>query len=206
MIKVPGYEMGGILYTEEDIREKIKELGRQISKDYKGKQLTVIGILKGSIVFMADLIREIDADVVVDFMQVSSYGNSTKSSGNVRIKKDLESSPVGKHLLIVEDIIDTGNTLKYLRDTYLAGKNPKSVKIVTMLDKPSRRKADIQADYTGFTIDDLFVIGYGLDYAQQFRHLPYIAYLREVKEEAEVTEEAVAEVVEKAEAAADSAE
>lgn len=183
MINVPGYEIGGTLYTEEDIREKVRDLGRQISKDYKGKQLTVVGILKGSLVFMADLIREIDADVTVDFMEVSSYGNGTTSSGEIRIKKDMDSTPVGKNLLIVEDIIDTGNTLKYLKDVYLAGKNPKSIKIVTMLDKPSRRKADIKPDYSGFSIDDLFVIGYGLDYAQQFRHLPYIAYLKPVKKD-----------------------
>lgn len=177
MINVPGYKIGGILYSAEEIDEKVKELGRQISEDYRGKKITVVGILKGSFVFMADLIRAIDAEIEVDFMEASSYGDSTKSSGNVKIRKDMDSSPVGKNILIVEDIIDTGNTLKYLRDTYLAGKNPASVKIVTMLDKPARRTAEIEADYTGFSIEDLFVIGYGLDYAQKFRELPYIAYL-----------------------------
>ncbi len=173
--------MGGMLFSAEEISEKVKELGRRISEDYKGKKITAVGILKGSFVFMADLIRAIDTEVEVDFMEVSSYGNSTESSGNVMIRKDLDSSPAGKDILIVEDIIDTGNTLKYLRDTYLAGKNPASIKIVTMLDKPSRRTAGISPDYTGFSIDDLFVIGYGLDYAQKFRDLPYIAYLKEAE-------------------------
>ena len=181
MINVPGYKIGGILYSAEEIDEKVKELGRQISKDYRGKKITVVGILKGSFVFMADLIRAIDAEIEVDFMEASSYGDSTKSSGNVKIRKDMDSSPVGKNILIVEDIIDTGNTLKYLRDTYLAGKNPASVKIVTMLDKPARRTSEIEADYTGFSIEDLFVIGYGLDYAQKFRELPYIAYLEKTE-------------------------
>lgn len=181
MIKVPGYEMGGTLYSAEDIQGRVRELGRQISEDYKGKKLTVVGILKGSFVFMADLIRAIDADMEVEFMEVSSYGDSTTSSGLVRIKKDMDSSPEGRNILIVEDIIDTGNTLKYLKDTYLAGKNPKSVRIVTMLDKPSRRTADIKPDYSGFTVEDLFIVGYGLDYAQKFRQLPYIAYLKKIK-------------------------
>lgn len=178
MINVPGYEVGGILISEEEIRNKIRELGRKISEDYHGEKVTALGILKGSFVFMADLIREIDTDVEVEFMEVSSYGNATKSSGNIMIKKDLDSSPAGKHILIVEDIIDSGNTLKYLRDSYLSGKEAASVKIVTFLDKPSRRTADIQPDYTGFAIEDLFVVGYGLDYAQQFRQLPYIAWLK----------------------------
>ena len=183
MISVPGYEMGGILFSAEQIHERVRELGQQISEDYRGQSITVVGILKGSFVFMADLIREIDADVTVDFMEVSSYGNATKSSGNVKIKKDLDSSPAGRNILIVEDIIYSGNTLKYLRDTYLAGKGPASVRIVTLLDKPSRRTADVQVDYTGFQIEDLFVIGYGLDYAQQFRQLPYIAYLEESEQD-----------------------
>ena len=179
MISVPGYKVGGTLFTAEQIHEKVKELGRRISEDYRGETITAVGILKGSFVFMADLIREIDADIQVDFMEVSSYGNKTKSSGNIMIKKDMEIAPSGKNILIVEDIIDSGNTLKYLRDTYLAGKEAKSVKIVTFLDKPSRRKADIEPDYTGFRIEDLFVAGYGLDYAQHYRELPDIIYLLE---------------------------
>lgn len=179
MINVPGYKMGGVLFSEEQIAERVRELGRQISEDYKGKSILAVGILKGSLVFMADLVRAIDGDVEIDFMQTSSYGDSTKSSGNVRIKKDMDNAPAGQNILIIEDIIDTGNTLKYLKDVYLAGKNPESVRIVTLLDKPSRRKADIAADYVGFSVEDLFVIGYGLDYAQKFRQLPYIAYLEE---------------------------
>lgn len=182
MVKVPGYKMGGILFTEEEISARVKELGKQISEDYRGKNILVVGILKGSLVFMADLIRAIDEDVEIDFMQFSSYGDSMRSSGNVRIRKDMDSSPKGRNILIVEDIIDTGNTLKYLKDVYLAGKGAESIRIVTMLDKPSRRKADISPDYTGFRVEDLFVVGYGLDYAQKFRNLPYIAYLEETKE------------------------
>ncbi len=179
MINVPGYKVGGILYSAEEIQEKVKELGRRISEDYKGRPLTVVGILKGSFVFMADLIREIDADVQLDFIAAASYGNKTESSGEIQIKKDMDITPAGKDILIVEDIIDSGNTLKYLRDIYLAGKNAKSVKIATLLSKPSRRKVDIEPDYNGFVIDDLFVVGYGLDYAQQYRQLPYIAWLEE---------------------------
>ena len=181
MINVPGYELGGELLSAEAIKNRVAELGQQISADYEGKKLTVVGILKGSFVFMSDLIREIDGDVEIDFMEVSSYGNSTTSSGNVRIVKDMDVSPAGKNILIVEDIVDTGNTLKYLKDTFLKSKNPESVKIVTLLDKPARRKADIVPDYKGFTVEDLFIVGYGLDYAQQFRQLPYIAYLEETK-------------------------
>lgn len=181
VINVPGYEMGGQLLSAETIHDRVAELGKQISADYAGKKITVVGILKGSFVFMSDLIREIDGDVEIDFMEVSSYGNSTTSSGNVRIVKDMDVSPADKNILIVEDIVDTGNTLKYLKDTFLRSKNPESVKIVTLLDKPARRKADIVPDYCGFTVEDLFIIGYGLDYAQQFRQLPYIAYLKEKK-------------------------
>jgi hypoxanthine phosphoribosyltransferase len=157
-------------------------MGRRISEDYRGEKLTVVGILKGAFMFLADLIRELDMDVEVEFMQVSSYGNETRSSGNIMIKKDLEISAAGKNILIVDDIIDSGNTLKYLKETYLAGKGAKSVRVATFLDKPSRRTVAMQPDYTGFQIDDLFVIGYGLDYAQQFRQLPYIAYLTEKSE------------------------
>lgn len=181
MVNVPGYEMGGVLFDEQEIAERVRELGRQISEDYRGKTIFAVGILKGSLVFMADLIRAIDGDVEVDFMSLSSYGNATESSGNVRITKDMDTSPSGKNILIIEDIIDTGNTLKYLKDVYLAGKNAESVKIVTLLDKPSRRRADVHADYIGFEVDDVFIVGYGLDYAQKFRELPYIAYLEKME-------------------------
>ena len=130
---------------------------------------------------MADLIREIDADIELDFMIVSSYGNSTESSGNVKIEKDLDNSPSGKNILIVEDIIDTGNTLKYLKEQYFANKNAESVKIVTLLSKPARRTAGIEPDYVGFEIEDKFIIGCGLDYAEKYRQLPDIKHLVEEK-------------------------
>ena len=157
VINVPGYELGDVLLSAEQIHKRVAELGKQISADYAGKKITVVGILKGSLVFMSDLIREIDGDVEIDFMEVSSYGNSTTSSGNVRIVKDMDISPAGKNILIVEDIVDTGNTLKYLKDTFLKSKNPESVKIVTLLDKPARRGADIVPDYCGFTVGDVFI-------------------------------------------------
>lgn len=176
-INVPGYEVGGILLTEEEIKKRVKELGEQISADYAGKDILVVGVLKGSFVFMSDLIRAIDGNVTIDFIVASSYGNSTETSGDVEIKKDLDSSPRGKNVLIVEDIIDSGVTLKYLKEHYFAGKEAKSVKICTLLDKPARRKTDVVPEYSGFTVDDKFVIGYGLDYAEQFRQLPHITYL-----------------------------
>ncbi|MBQ2217893.1 MAG: hypoxanthine phosphoribosyltransferase, partial [Firmicutes bacterium] len=135
-------------------------------------------ILKGSVPFMADLMRAITLDVEMDFMSVSSYGSGTKTSGVVRILKDLDSDIAGKNVLIVEDIIDSGLTLAYLKE-YLAKRNPKSIKIVTMLSKPARRKADIEADYTGFVVDDKFIVGYGLDIDQKYRNLPYISWIKE---------------------------
>ncbi len=182
MIEVPGYEMGGILFHEDQIKNRVKELGRQISEDYRGKKLLAVGILKGSFIFMADLVRAIEGDVEVDFMSVSSYGNQMESSGRIRVRKDMDASPEKQHILLIEDIIDTGNTLKYLKETYLADKGAASVKLAALLDKPSRRTADITPDYTGFEVDDLFIVGYGLDYAQQFRQLPHIAYLRSTAE------------------------
>lgn len=182
MIDVPGYEIGGVLLTAEEIKERVAALGKQISEDYKGESLMVIGILKGSFIFMADLMRAIDLDdITMDFMSVSSYGNSTESSGVVRIKKDTDRSPEGQNILIVEDIIDSGMTMKYLRDEYFASRRTKSVKICTLLDKPSRRKADVEPDYCGFTVDDKFIVGYGLDYSERFRQLPHITYLIEKK-------------------------
>lgn len=177
MISVPGYKVGGILLTEEDIQKRINELGKQISEDYAGDNLLVVGVLKGSFIFMADLIRSIEGDVSTDFIVASSYRDSTETSGSVEIKKDLDRSPAGKNVLIVEDIIDSGVTLKYLKDHYFAGKGAKSVRICTLLDKPARRKTDVVPDYSGFTVDDRFIIGYGLDYAEQFRQLPHITYL-----------------------------
>ncbi|MHB8127277.1 MAG: hypoxanthine phosphoribosyltransferase [Desulfitobacteriaceae bacterium] len=172
-----------VLVNKEQLQECVAKLGAEITKDYKGKKILVLGILKGAVPFMADLIREIKIPIVYDFMAVSSYGFSTQSSGVVRILKDLERSVEDVHILIVEDIVDTGLTLKYLKDNLL-GRNPLSVKIVTLLDKPSRRKAAVTPDYNGFLIPDEFVVGYGLDYSENYRNLPYVGVLkREVYED-----------------------
>ncbi|KMT22040.1 hypoxanthine phosphoribosyltransferase [Clostridium cylindrosporum] len=167
-----------VLYTEDQIKEKVRELAKQISKDYEGKKVLCIGILKGSVVFLSDIIREMDVEVEIDFMAVSSYGHSTKSSGVVRILKDLNYDIEGKDVLIIEDIIDTGTTLKYLCE-YLKGRKPKTLKVCCLLDKPERRNADIKSDYTGFVIPDYFIVGYGIDYADRFRQLPYIGVPKE---------------------------
>ncbi|NLO89835.1 MAG: hypoxanthine phosphoribosyltransferase [Clostridia bacterium] len=165
-----------ILFTEEQIKNKIIELGMQITRDYKGENLTVIGILKGAFIFAADLIRQINIPVAVDFIAVSSYGSATKSSGEVKIIKDLDISVKGRHLLLVEDIVDTGLTLKYLLEN-LKSREPASIKTCVLLDKPQARKVEVPIDYRGFTVDNVFVVGYGLDYDQKYRNLPYIAYL-----------------------------
>lgn len=168
-----------ILFSKEEISDKVKEIGKQISTDYnKDDEIVVVGVLKGANVFMADLIREIDIPVYIDFMAVSSYGYSTESSGVVRILKDLDLEIEGKHILIIEDIIDTGLTLKYLTDN-LKARNIKSLKICTLLDKPKRRKCDLNIDYVGFEIPDKFIVGYGIDYGEKYRNLPFIASLKE---------------------------
>lgn len=168
-----------ILFTEEEICQKVQELGNQISQDYnKDDEIVVVGVLKGASVFMADLIRQMDVPVYIDFMAVSSYGYSTESSGIVRILKDLDLEIEGKHVLIAEDIIDTGLTLKYLTDN-LKARNVKSLKICALLDKPERRKCSLDIDYIGFKIPDKFVVGYGIDYAEKYRNLPYIAVIKE---------------------------
>ena len=167
-----------ILISQDEIIAKIKELGQQISKDYSQEQeLIVVGILKGAIIFLSDLVREINLPIALDFMAVSSYGTGTESSGAVRILKDLERDVENKHVLIVEDIVDTGLTLKYLLDN-LHARKPASVKTCTMLDKPSRRLVDVTVNYNGFSIPDKFVVGYGLDYGENYRNLPYIAVLK----------------------------
>lgn len=166
-----------ILLSAEEIRAQVAELGRKISEDYQGKELVVVGILKGAAIFCADLLREITVPVAIDFMAVSSYGASTKSSGVMRILKDLDESIEGKHVLLVEDIVDTGLTLNYLRE-YLEGRNPASLRVCVLLDKPSRRKTDVTVEYRGFEIPDEFVVGYGLDYAEKYRNLPYISVLK----------------------------
>ncbi len=162
-----------ILLTEEEVDAKIRALGKKISEDYAGKSVHLVCVLKGGVFFMCELAKRIDVPVSMDFMSVSSYGNGTSSSGAVRIVKDLDEPLEGKDVLIVEDIIDSGNTLHYLVEI-LYKRNPSSIKICTLLDKPDRRVADVNVDYVGFAIPDKFVVGYGLDYAQKYRNLPYI--------------------------------
>ncbi|NLW17805.1 MAG: hypoxanthine phosphoribosyltransferase [Firmicutes bacterium] len=167
-----------VLISREEIAAKVAELGQQISADYAGEKLLAICVLKGAIIFTADLLRHLTTiDVALDSIAVSSYGDSTRSSGVVRFLKDLDESIEGRHVLLIEDIIDSGLTLKYLTENLLSRK-PKSLKICTLLDKPSRRKVDIKPDYCGFTIPDSFVVGYGLDYAQKYRHLPDVGILK----------------------------
>ncbi len=170
-------EIKEILYSEEEIKEKVNELGERIREDYKDKNLLLLGILKGCVPFMADIMRSIDLDLEYDFMDVSSY-QGTRSMGEVRILKDISTNIVDKDILIVEDIIDTGVTLSYLTKL-LRSRGAKSVEIVTMLSKPSRRKVDLAVKYNGYEIDDHFVIGYGMDYNERFRGLPYIGILDE---------------------------
>ena len=170
------YDFMDVLIPHAQIQARVAELGAQISADYSGKDLTVIGILKGSVLFMADLIRAISMPLAIDFMAVTSYGASTTSSGNVRILKDLDSSITGRHLLIVEDIIDSGLTMQYLLNN-LASRGAASLRVCTLLDKPERRLTDVRADYTGFAVPNEFVVGYGLDYNQMYRNLPDIGVL-----------------------------
>ena len=166
-----------ILYSEEEIQAKVRELGQQLTEEYQDKFPLAIGVLKGAMPFMADLIKRVDTYLEIDFMDVSSYGNSTVSSGEVKIIKDLDTSVEGRDILIIEDIIDSGLTLSYLVELFRYRK-AKSIKIVTLLDKPAGRKADIKADYVGFIVPDEFVVGYGLDYIQKYRNLPYIGVLK----------------------------
>ena len=171
-----------VLLSEEQIAEKVKEIGAQITKDYEGEKLLIITILKGSVIFAADLLREIKIPVEIDFMCLSSYGSGSESSGVVKIVKDLNEPIEGKNVLIIEDILDSGNTLSHLVKL-LGTRNPKSIKIATLLDKPDRRVAHVDVAYKGFSIPDEFVIGYGLDYAEKYRNLPYVGILkREVYE------------------------
>ena len=164
---------GKILYTDKDIQKKAKELGKQITKDYAGEEVILLGTLKGAIMWMAELMKYIDLDTKIDFVAASSYGSGTTTSGVVTITKDIDMDIYNRNIIIVEDIVDTGVTLSYLKK-YLEDRNPKDVKICTMLDKPSRRRVDLKPDYIGYEVDDLFIIGYGLDYDQRYRNLPYI--------------------------------
>ena len=166
-----------VLLSEEQLRQRVRELGEEISKEYAGKEILMIGVLRGAVMFMADLARAITVPVMIDFMAVSSYGTSTSSSGIVRILKDLDEEVAGKHVLIVEDIIDSGLTLSYLVDN-IKSRQPASVRICTLLNKPERRKVDLEVNYNGFTVPDEFVVGYGLDYAEKYRNLPFIGILK----------------------------
>lgn len=166
-----------ILLDETRIKERVLQLGQQITRDYQGKNILTVGILKGAMIFLADLVRNIEVPTFFDFMAVSSYGTGTVSSGAVRILKDLDRSIEGRHVIIVEDIVDTGLTLQYLVENMKA-RGPASLKICTLLDKPSRRKVEVSVDYNGFSIPDEFVVGYGLDYNECYRNLPYIAVLK----------------------------
>ena len=170
--------IGRVLISKEDLGKRVAELGAEITRDYEGKKILVLGILKGAVPFMADLIREIKLPLTYDFMALSSYGVSTQSSGVVRILKDLDRSVEDVHILIAEDIVDTGLTLKYLKEN-LKARNPLSVKVVTLLDKATRRKVDVTPDYNGFSIPDEFVVGYGLDFNQEYRNLPYVGVLKQ---------------------------
>ncbi len=166
-----------ILLNSEQIATRVKELGDEITRDYKGESVLMVAILRGAVVFFADLVKSVDLDVRFDFMVVSSYGSSSTSSGEVRIVKDISQPIEGKNVILVEDIIDTGNTLKNLRKMLLT-RNPKSLKIASLLDKPSRRKVEIEGDYVGFEVPNEFVVGYGLDYAEKYRNLPEIGVLK----------------------------
>ncbi len=167
-----------VLYTEQQLEQKVQELGRKISEDYQGRNLFVICVLKGAFIFMADLVKHITVPLELDFMAVSSYGQSTKSSGVVKIIKDLDVPLDGRDVLIVEDIIDSGLTLSYLIDI-LERRNAHSVSVVALFDKPARRTVELTPDYTGFTLPDEFIVGYGLDYAEKYRNLPYVGILKE---------------------------
>ena len=167
-----------VLITEEELKAIVENLGKKISEDYKDKDLLLVSVLKGSVIFMADLMRAITIPCNIDFMAVSSYGTGTKSSGVVKIIKDLDKNIAGKDLLLVEDILDSGNTLYYLREI-LSARNPKSIKICTLVDKPERREADIIADYVGGSVPNEFIVGYGLDYDEYYRNLPFIGVLKE---------------------------
>lgn len=167
-----------ILIAEDELQAKVKELGAKITEDYQGKDLLLVCVLKGAVLFVSDLMKRIDLPLEIDFMAISSYGSNTQSSGVVRILKDLNQSIEGRNVLIVEDIIDSGLTLSYLAEN-LKARGPESVEICTILDKPDRRTTSLNIKYTGFQVPDEFVVGYGLDYAEKYRNLPYIAVLKE---------------------------
>ena len=166
-----------VLFTEEALRTRVAELAAQIDRDYAGREPMFISVLRGSFIFMADLVRAVTLPCKLDFMAVSSYGSGTASSGQVKITKDLSENIEGRDIVVVEDILDSGNTLAYLLQI-LQARRPASIRLCTLLDKPSRRVKPVQADYVGFPVEDLFVVGYGLDYAERYRNLPYIGVLK----------------------------
>ena len=166
-----------VLFSEEQLKNRVREIAQQITADYQGKEIMLISVLRGSFVFMADLCRAIDLPCTLDFMAVSSYGKGTKSSGQVQITKDLSEDISDRHIIVVEDILDSGNTLSYLLKI-LENRHPASIRLCTLLDKPDRRVKPVEVHYSGFTIPDAFVVGYGLDYAEKYRNLPYIGILK----------------------------
>lgn len=166
-----------VLFSEEQLKNRVREIAQQITADYQGKEIMLISVLRGSFVFMADLCRAIDLPCTLDFMAVSSYGKGTNSSGQVQITKDLSEDISDRHIIVVEDILDSGNTLSYLLKI-LENRHPASIRLCTLLDKPDRRVKPVEVHYSGFTIPDAFVVGYGLDYAEKYRNLPYIGILK----------------------------
>lgn len=170
--------IGTVMITQEEILRKAEELGRQITEDFQGQEIVMVGILRGAVLWMADLMKNVDLDMTIDFMAVSSYGSSKKSSGIVKINKDLDTNIEDQNVIIVEDIVDSGITLNYLVG-YFESRGAKSIKICSLLNKQCNRKVDLSATYVGFEVDDLFIIGYGLDYDQRYRNLPYISYLED---------------------------
>jgi hypoxanthine phosphoribosyltransferase len=170
------YSVGTVMINEKEIAKRAEEIGKVITEEFAGQEILVIGILKGAVLWLTDVIRNIELDVRIDFMAVSSYGAGTKSSGAVKIIKDLDDPIEGKNVIIIEDIVDSGITLNYLKN-YLLSMEPKTLKICTFLDKPTGRQIGIDIDYTGFTVPDKFIVGYGLDYAQKYRNLPYVTCL-----------------------------
>ncbi|WP_147802384.1 hypoxanthine phosphoribosyltransferase [Alkalicoccus halolimnae] len=173
------YEINEVMLSESKIKQRVKELGAEIQKDFNDEPVVLIAVLRGSFVFAADLMREMKGNIQVDFISVSSYGNQTKTTGKVRLLKDLDTNITNENVVVVEDIVDSGLTLYFLMD-HLKMHRPKQLKICTLLDKPERRQVDLPIDYVGFVIPDEFIVGYGIDYAQYYRNLPYIASVKEV--------------------------
>jgi hypoxanthine phosphoribosyltransferase len=167
------YKLNDVMFSREAIESRAVEIGHQITRDYEGREVIFIGVLRGAFMWLSEVIKSVDLEVRLDFMVVSSYGKSTKTSGVVRIDKDTAEDVEGRHVILVEDIVDTGRTLNYIKE-HLEGKGAASVKLCALLDKPSRREMPVDIDYLGFTVDDVFIVGYGLDVAQRYRNLPYI--------------------------------